>query len=180
MPVEESRAINAIKHSTTWEENVDEFIPTLENFNSNDFFALLGYFLLNLIIVTHLLYRQFHNKKYNRSFILPLVLLSIPAAIAIHTVTAFLFNALPARPFWNSALLAPRFLATAFCSGPALLILIFQVLRKTTKFKIKDEAIFSIAELIPNVPQPNIPTKDQMSRPNIQQPNIPPINLNTN
>lgn len=113
-----------------------------------DFFALLGYFILNLIIVTHLLYRQFHKKKYNRSVVYPLVLLSIPAAIAIHTVTAFLFNALPARPFWNSALLAPRFLATAFCSGPALLILIFQVLRKTTKFEIKDDAIFTIAELM--------------------------------
>lgn len=113
-----------------------------------DFFALLAYFVLNLIIVTHLLFRQFHNKEYNKSLILPLVLLSIPAAIAIHTVTAFLFNALPARPYWNSALLAPRFLATAFCAGPALLILIFQVLRKTTKFKIKDEAIFTIAELM--------------------------------
>ncbi|MBC8320575.1 MAG: polysulfide reductase NrfD [Bacteroidetes bacterium] len=113
-----------------------------------DFFALFTYFILNLVIVTHLLYKQFHKKEYNKSFILPLVLLSIPAAIAIHTVTAFLFNALPARPFWNSALLAPRFLASAFCSGPAILILLFQVLRKTTKFEIKDEVIFTIAELM--------------------------------
>jgi len=113
-----------------------------------DFFALFIYFILNIIIVTHLLYKQFYKKEYNKSLILPLVLLSIPAAIAIHTVTAFLFNALPARPFWNSALLAPRFLTTAFCSGPAVLILIFQVLRKTTKFEIKDEAIFTIAELM--------------------------------
>jgi len=79
---------------------------------------------------------------------MPIILLSIPAAIAIHTVTAFLYNALPARPYWNSALLAPRFLTTAFCSGPAILILLFQVLRKTTKFEIKDEAIFKIAELM--------------------------------
>jgi len=94
------------------------------------------------------LYKQFFKKHYNKSIILPLVLLSIPAAIAIHTVTAFLYNALPARPYWNSALLAPRFLTTAFCSGPAVLILLFQVLRKTTKFEIKDEAIFTIAELM--------------------------------
>ena len=113
-----------------------------------DFFALFIYFLINIIVVTHLLYKHFYKKEYNKSFILPLVLLSIPAAIAIHTVTAFLFNALPARPYWNSALLAPRFLATAFCSGPAILILVFQILRKTTKFEIKDEAIFTIAELM--------------------------------
>jgi molybdopterin-containing oxidoreductase family membrane subunit len=113
-----------------------------------DFFVLSIYFLINLVVVTYLLYTHFYNKEYKRSIILPLVLLSIPAAIAIHTVTAFLYNALPARPFWNSALLAPRFLASAFCSGPAILILLFQVLRKTTKFEIKDEAIWRIAELM--------------------------------
>lgn len=113
-----------------------------------DFFVLFFYFLLNLIVVTHLLFKHFFKKEYNKSFIMPLVLISIPAAIAIHTVTAFLYNAMPARPYWNSALLAPRFLTTAFCSGPAILILLFQVLRKTTKFEIKDEAIFTIAELM--------------------------------
>ena len=113
-----------------------------------DFFVLSAYFILNVVVVTYLLYKHFYKKNYNKSFILPLVLISIPAAIAIHTVTAFLYNALPARPYWNSALLAPRFLTTAFCSGPAILILLFQVLRKTTKFEIKDEAIFTIAELM--------------------------------
>lgn len=113
-----------------------------------DFFALGIYFLINLIVVTYLLYSAFYKKDYNKSFVLPLILLSIPAAIAIHTVTAFLFNALPARPFWNSALLAPRFLASAFCSGPAILIILFQILRKTTKFKIKNEEIWRIAELM--------------------------------
>lgn len=113
-----------------------------------DFFVLFTYFLINIIVVTYLLYTHFYKKGYNKKFIMPLILLSIPAAIAIHTVTAFLYNAMPARPYWNSALLAPRFLTTAFCSGPAILILLFQVLRKTTKFEIKDEAIFTIAELM--------------------------------
>jgi molybdopterin-containing oxidoreductase family membrane subunit len=113
-----------------------------------DFFVLNAYFLLNLIIVSYLLYSQFYKKEYNKSFVMPLILFSIPLAIAIHTVTAFLFNALPARPFWNSALLAPRFLASAFCSGPAILIILFQILRKMTKFEIKDEAIWKIAELM--------------------------------
>jgi len=113
-----------------------------------DFFVLFSYFLLNLVVVTYLLYKHFYKKEYNKSIIMPLVLISIPTAVAIHTITAFLYNALPARPYWNSALLAPRFLATAFCSGPAILILLFQILRKTTKFEIKDEAIFTIAELM--------------------------------
>jgi Ni/Fe-hydrogenase subunit HybB-like protein len=113
-----------------------------------DFFALFAYLVVNVIIVGYLLYTAFYKKEYKKSIVLPLVLLSIPLAVAIHTITGFLYNALPARPFWNTALLAPRFLASAFCSGPAVLLILFQVLRKFTKFEIKDEAIWKIAELM--------------------------------
>jgi Ni/Fe-hydrogenase subunit HybB-like protein len=113
-----------------------------------DFFVLNIYLLLNLVVVTYLLYCIFYKIEYKKSFVLPLVLFSIPMAVAIHTTTAFLYNALPGRIFWNSALLAPRFLASAFCSGPAILLILFQILRKTTKFEIKDEAIWKIAELM--------------------------------
>lgn len=113
-----------------------------------DFFFLTIYLAINLVVVLHLLYSVFFKKGYNRSMVLPLVFISIPMAVGIHTVTAFLYNALPARPFWNSALLAPRFLASAFCSGPAILLILFQILRKITKFEIKDEAIWKIAELM--------------------------------
>jgi Ni/Fe-hydrogenase subunit HybB-like protein len=127
------------------------FLGTM-NFPSSmlswDFFFLSAYLLINLIVVIHLLYSVFYKKEYNKSLVIPLVFLSIPMAVGIHTVTAFLYNALPARPFWNSALLAPRFLASAFCSGPAILLILFQILRKITKFEIKDEAIWRIAELM--------------------------------
>jgi len=113
-----------------------------------DFFVLLTYFLINFIVVSHLLYSIFYKKKYKRSLVIALVFMSIPLAVGIHSVTAFLYNALPARPFWNSALLAPRFLASAFCSGPAILLILFQILRKITKFEIKNEAIWTIAELM--------------------------------
>jgi molybdopterin-containing oxidoreductase family membrane subunit len=71
-------------------------------------------------------------------------------AVAIHTVTAFLYNGLPARPFWNASILAPRFLASAFCSGPAIIIIIFQIIRKFSvhHIEIEDEALFKISELI--------------------------------
>ena len=71
-----------------------------------------------------------------------------PVAVGIHTVTAFLYNGLPARPFWNASILAPRFLASAFCSGPAIIIIIFQIIRKVSDIKLEDEALFKIAELI--------------------------------
>ena len=113
-----------------------------------DFFFLSAYLIINLIVVVHLLYSVFYKKAYKKKIVLTLVFISIPMAVGIHTVTAFLYNALPARPFWNSALLAPRFLASAFCSGPAILLILFQILRKITRFEIKDQAIWTIAELM--------------------------------
>jgi molybdopterin-containing oxidoreductase family membrane subunit len=69
-------------------------------------------------------------------------------AVGIHTVTAFLFNGLAARPYWNASILAPQFLASAFCSGPAILLFMLQLLRRLTRFEIDDEAIWKIAELM--------------------------------
>jgi len=113
-----------------------------------DVLALNGYLLLNWFIVTYLLYCGYTGKPYVKALVIPLLLLSIPMAVSIHTVTAFLYNGLAARPFWNSAILAPRFLASAFCSGPAILLVLLQILRRTTRFHVKDEAIFKIAELM--------------------------------
>jgi Ni/Fe-hydrogenase subunit HybB-like protein len=69
-------------------------------------------------------------------------------AVGIHTVTAFLYNGLAARPYWNSSILAPQFLASAFCSGPAILLVVLQLLRRFTRFEIRNEAIWKVAELM--------------------------------
>lgn len=113
-----------------------------------DVIVLSGYLFINLVLVLYALYRLSHGKEYKLSLILPLILLSIPWAVSIHTVTAFLYNGFPARPFWNASILAPRFLASAFCSGPAIMLIIFQILRRLTKVEIENRALFKIAELI--------------------------------
>jgi molybdopterin-containing oxidoreductase family membrane subunit len=113
-----------------------------------DVVVLNLYLVLNLTIAVYYLYNLYYKREPNKKFTTPLLLFSIPAAISIHTVTAFLYNGLGARPFWNASILAPRFLASAFCSGPAFMILVFFLVRKYTRFKISDEAIQKIAELI--------------------------------
>ncbi len=113
-----------------------------------DVLVLNVYFLINFTVVTHIVYRAYHGHHYNPRIVVPLVLLSIPMAVGIHTVTAFLYNGLAARPYWNSSILAPQFLASAFCSGPAILLVVLQLLRKFTSFEIQDEAIHKIAELM--------------------------------
>jgi Ni/Fe-hydrogenase subunit HybB-like protein len=113
-----------------------------------DVLVLNGYLFLNLLIPVYLLVKFYYRKEPNWKFILPLILISIPWAVGIHTVTAFLYNGLAARPFWNASILAPRFLASALCSGPAIMIIIFQIMRKLSDIKIEDKALFKIAELI--------------------------------
>ena len=113
-----------------------------------DIVVLNGYLAINLFISFYALYQMAHNREYSLKIIMPLIILSIPWAVSIHTVTAFLFNGLSARPFWNASILAPRFLAGAFCSGPAVMLIIFQVVRKVSKVEIDNKAIFKIAELI--------------------------------
>jgi Ni/Fe-hydrogenase subunit HybB-like protein len=113
-----------------------------------DMIVLNAYFLVNSVVVVHILYRAFSGRHYDKRVVVPLVLLSIPMAVGIHTVTAFLYNGLSARPYWNSSILAPQFLASAFCSGPAILLFVLQLLRRLTRFEIKDEAIWKIAELM--------------------------------
>jgi len=113
-----------------------------------DVIVLNGYLLLNLVIVTYVLFRSFRGKTPMTRLFMTLVLISVPWAIGIHTVTAFLYNGMPARPFWNASILAPRFLASAFCSGPAVLLVLMQILRRFTRFEIPDAAIWKIAELM--------------------------------
>ncbi|MBM4117250.1 polysulfide reductase [bacterium] len=113
-----------------------------------DILALSGYLLINLFISFYALYKMAHSRDYSLSIIKPLIILSIPWAVSIHTVTAFLYNGLSSRPFWNASILAPRFLASAFCSGPAVMILIFQIVRRVSRIDIDNKALFKIAELI--------------------------------
>lgn len=113
-----------------------------------DALVLNTYLLLNVVLVAYLLFKTYRGEHYDKRIFLPLVLLSIPVSISTHTVTAFLFNGMAARPYWNASILAPRFIASALCSGPAVMIILFQLLRKAFKFEIKDEAIWKIAELM--------------------------------
>jgi molybdopterin-containing oxidoreductase family membrane subunit len=113
-----------------------------------DVVVLNLYLILNVVIVSYLLSRWFTSRPVKNNLLWPLVIFSIPLAISIHTVTAFIYTGMEGRPYWNAAILAPRFLASAFCSGPAVLLFLLQILRRTTNLKIQDAAIWKIAELM--------------------------------
>jgi molybdopterin-containing oxidoreductase family membrane subunit len=105
-----------------------------------DLLALGGYLALNAVITLVTLSAERRDVAPPR-WIVTVIIVSIPWAISIHTVTAFLYNGLPGRPFWLTALLAPRFLASAFATGPALLVLLCLAMRRLTRFDAGGEPI---------------------------------------
>jgi len=112
-----------------------------------DFLALGGYLLLNLVIGTVSIEAERKESAPPR-WIRPLIYLSIPWAVSIHTVTAFLYAGLEARPFWMTAILAPRFLASAFASGPSLLILLALLVRRFGGFDAGRQALRTLGTIV--------------------------------
>lgn len=118
-----------------------------------DVIVLNGYLLLNLHVSGYLLYMKYRGQQPNKSVYLPFVFVSIVWAVSIHTVTAFLYSGLGGRPFWNSAILAPRFLISAFAGGPAILTIAFRAIQHFTDLRIQ-EGVFELLKRIVAVAMP--------------------------
>jgi Ni/Fe-hydrogenase subunit HybB-like protein len=112
-----------------------------------DMIVLSGYLFLNVVIGWNVLEAE-RNQTHYQMWVKPFIYLSIPWAISIHTVTAYLYAGLPGRGFWLTAILAPRFLSSAFAAGPALLILLCLIIRKISNFDPGREQIQSLAKIV--------------------------------
>jgi Ni/Fe-hydrogenase subunit HybB-like protein len=129
-------------------------IPWIGKFNfpgsmlSWDVIVLNGYLLLNVHICGYLLYSRYQGRKPAKWFYIPFVFIGIVWAISIHTVTAFLYVGLGGRPFWNSAIVGPRFIASAFTAGPALIILALRIIRRVTDYQISDRALLTLRGIV--------------------------------
>jgi molybdopterin-containing oxidoreductase family membrane subunit len=113
-----------------------------------DVLVLNGYLLLNVHICGYTIYCRYCGRRPARWFYIPFVFIGIVWAVSIHTITAFLYVGLGGRPFWNSAVLGPRFLASAFTAGPAFIILSLQVIRKFTEYRITDRALLTLRSIV--------------------------------
>lgn len=129
-------------------------IPGLGRFNfpismlTWDVIALGGYLFLNLHVAGYLLYMRFLGRSPSRRWYVPFVMVSIVWAVSIHTVTAFLYSGLGGRSFWNSAILAPRFIASAFVTGPAFVIVALQFIRRFSQFHVGDKPIRTLVRIL--------------------------------
>lgn len=130
-----TRVLNVMRYPTPW------------SLMFWDMISLSGYLVLNALISLVMLSSERQGVSPPK-WIRPIIILSIPWAVSIHTVTAFLYSGLPGRTFWMTAVLAPRFLASAFAAGPALLILLCLVLRKVAGFDAGREAIHQLGIIV--------------------------------
>jgi Ni/Fe-hydrogenase subunit HybB-like protein len=121
--------------------------PTPNSVMFWDMVVLLGYLSLNLLVGWTVLGAE-RKEVPPPGWIKPFIYLSVPWAVSIHTVTAFLYAGLPGRHYWLSAIMAARFLSSAFAAGPALLILLAFIIRRYTKFDPGKEAIQSLGKIV--------------------------------
>lgn len=121
-----------------------------------DVLVLNGYLALNVLIPFYILFSHYRGQKPNPRLYLPFVFLSVVWAFGIHLVTAFLYAGLPARPYWNSALLGPRFLASAFSAGPAFIIVVLAIIQRTTDYRLRDETFAKLALITTVAAQVNL------------------------
>lgn len=130
-----TRALNVVFH------------PTPNSMLFWDMIVLNGYLFLNILcgwVILTAERKQVEPPKWIYIF----VYISIPFAISIHTVTAMLYCGLPGRHFWLSAIIAPRFLASAFAAGPALILFACMILKRVANFDAGREATDKMVTIV--------------------------------
>jgi len=110
-----------------------------------DVIVLNGYLALNLGIPFYILYSHYTGRTPIKKAYVPFIYIAVFWAVSIHMVTAFLLAGLAARPFWNTALLGPRFLASAFTAGPAFMLLLLGFIREETHYEVAEGAISKLS-----------------------------------
>jgi len=121
--------------------------PTPHSMLFYDMIVLNGYLIINIICGYNTLLADKKGLPCPR-WVKPFIYLSIPWAVSIHTVTAFLYAGIPGRHFWLTAIMAPRFLASAFAAGPSLLIMLLLFVMKVSDFKVDKDAIQTVAKTV--------------------------------
>ena len=80
-----------------------------------------------------------------------MTLVALPAAIYLHTTTAFVLALNKSRELWNTAAMVPIFLSSATASGIALLIIFAYIIARVTEIKFKPSMFRSLATLLATV-----------------------------
>lgn len=74
---------------------------------------------------------------YHLTYILAWI--ALPAAVLVHSITAWIFGLQISRGFWYSAIMPPLFITSALVSGLSLVVILAFVVRRTGSVSFGDE-----------------------------------------
>jgi len=65
--------------------------------------------------------------------------IALPAAVLVHSITAWIFGLQISRGFWYSAIMPPLFISSALVSGLALVIILALIVRRTGRISFGED-----------------------------------------
>lgn len=68
-----------------------------------------------------------------------LAYVGLPAAVLLHSITAWIFGLQISRPWWNTSLMAPLFVTSAILSGTALVTLVALAAQRFDRFELQPQ-----------------------------------------
>lgn len=77
-----------------------------------------------------------------------LAFLSVPGAVGLHSITAWLFGLMVSRPGWHTALMAPLFVTSAIVSGLALVTVVVLLSRRFLQAHVDDDTVRGLGRLL--------------------------------
>lgn len=109
-----------------------------------DVTIILAYLLLALGLFRF----GFRSDAASRRRLKLLAFVSVPGAVALHSITAWIFGLMVSRPGWNTALMAPLFVTSAIVSGLALVTLVAWLSRRGLGVPVQEETIRGLGGLL--------------------------------
>jgi molybdopterin-containing oxidoreductase family membrane subunit len=88
------------------------------------------------------------SARRNSSIVRVLAFVALPVAVLTHSITAWIFGLQISRPLWNTALLAPLFLASALASGLGLVIFVSILGNRLGATKVSKETVVGLGRLL--------------------------------
>jgi dimethyl sulfoxide reductase membrane subunit len=74
--------------------------------------------------------------------------IALPAAIMLHSITAWIFGLQIGRGFWYTSIMAPMFIASALVSGMGLVIILALILRRFGRLRFDDSLVSLLGALL--------------------------------
>ncbi|MDA8202604.1 MAG: polysulfide reductase NrfD [Chloroflexi bacterium] len=87
-------------------------------------------------------------RRRNERIVQGLAFVALPVAIAVHSVTAWIFGLQPSHPYWSTAILAPLFITSALVSGLGLLLVVLLLARRAGFLDLAGDTVSWLAGLL--------------------------------